>query len=227
MTRLIRRFRKKRSRRLSPRTKKILLMTLRTLLVAALPFYLLVSGAVLSHRFMHMPGWSSLGIGCALATLCVGYTTARLWRRMTGKHRLREISRNIALPIVLGFAVYSLGWFSHFNAKSARIRDLYTELHPALRLAIGTATLADPSVVITEISRERSDYAEMGLTPVSNSLHFEQEDGWIHAVDIRTRDRSAIRNALSQLYFRAMGFRALRHGGTGDHLHVALPRPPK
>ncbi len=146
---------------------------------------------------------------------------------MTGKDRLRQIAGQVALPIVLGFCVYSLGWVSSFNAHSPGVRGLYNDLHPTLRLAIGTATLTDPHVVITGISRERADYARMGLSPVENSLHFEQEDGWVHAVDLRTRGRSEIRNRLAELYFRAMGFRALRHGGTGDHLHIALPRPRK
>jgi len=198
---------------------------LRIVGIAALPFLLLVNTSVLAHRFLGSPGWVSIALGCTTATAFVAFLGARLWHRMTGRNRLRVIARNVALPIVLGFCVYSLGWFSNFSAKSPRIRDLYRDLHPALRLAIGTATLTDPHVVITEISRERADYARMGLPPVERSLHFRQDDGWIHAFDIRTRGRSEIRNRLSQLYFRAMGFRALRHGGTGDHLHIALPRP--
>jgi len=199
----------------------------RMLVAAALPFFLLVNGSVLSHRFLGTPGWVSIGLGCVLAATSVAFLAARLWHRITGKDRLREISRNVAIPIVLGFCVYSLGWVSSFNAKSPEIRDLYNDLHPALRLAIGTATLTDPRVVITEISRQRSDYLEMGLPPLEDSLHFEQEDGWIHAVDLRTQGRSEIRNRLSQFYFSAMGFRVLRHGGTGDHLHIALPRPQR
>ncbi len=196
---------------------------LRTVLTMALPFFLLVTGSVLSHRVLATPGWVSTQIGCVIATICVALLGARLWRRWTGRDRLREISRNVALPVVLLFVIYSLGWVTSPEAKSPEIRDL----HPTLRLAIGTATLTDPHVVVTEISRNRADYTRMGLTPISNSnsLHFEQTDGWTHAVDLRTRGRSEVRNRLSQLYFRAMGLRALRHGGTGDHLHVGLPRP--
>jgi len=214
-------------RRLRTRLPGVAITAARAVLIAALPFFLLVNGSVLSHRFLGTPGWISIALGCAMATAFVAFWGARLWHRMTGRARLLEISRNVALPIVLGFCIYSLGWFSSFNAKSPHIRDLYKDLHPTLRLAIGTATLTDPDVVITEISRKRTDYKRMGLASIENSLHFEQEDGWIHAVDIRTRGRSELRNWLSQIYFRAMGFRVLRHGGTGDHLHVALPRPRK
>jgi hypothetical protein len=34
-----------------------------------------------------------------------------------------------------------------------------------------------------------------------------------------------LRNGLVRLYFEALGFRTLRHVGTADHLHVALPLP--
>jgi len=54
-------------------------------------------------------------------------------------------------------------------------------------------------------------------------LHARQRDGWAHAVDLRTIGRSAIVNLLVEWYFRAMGFRTLRHVGTADHLHVELP----
>ena len=207
------------------RLKKGAWSAARLAITIALPFFLLVNGSVVSHRFLGTPAWASILIGSVLATAWISIWGTRLWRRMTGRARVREVSRNFALPIVLAFSVYSLGWISSFAAKSDEIRSLYQNLHPTLRLAIGTATLIDPDVVITGIARERSDYARMGLRPVENSLHFEQRDGWIHAVDLRTRGRGPIRNLSSQLYFRLMGFRALRHGGSGDHLHIALPRP--
>ena len=193
----------------------------------ALPFFLLVRGSVLSHRILGTHGWVSVGFGASLATLGLAVLAAWLWRRLTGRDRFLVIARNVALPGVAIFCLYSLGWLSSLNAKSPEIHDLYGELHPSLRLAIGTVILVDPDVVITEIERMPSDYRRMGLSPVDRSLHFAQPDGWIHAVDLRTRGRNDLHNGLSRLYFRVMGFRALRHGGTGDHLHVALPRPER
>ncbi|MAG29725.1 MAG: hypothetical protein CL908_02385 [Deltaproteobacteria bacterium] len=197
----------------------------RTLLFAALPFFLLVRGSVAAHTAIGAHGWISLVLGMGLATTCLTLLASRLWRRLTGRERSREIARNLALPLVLVFCVYCLGWLSGVNAKTEEIRGLYAELHPSLRLAIGTAILFDSDVVITEIARARGDYTRMGLSPLDDSLHFVQPDGWIHAIDLRTRGRSELRNGLAWLTFRVMGFRALRHGGTGDHLHIALPRP--
>jgi hypothetical protein len=207
------------------RLKKAAWSAARLAATIALPFFLLVNGSVMSHRFLGTPAWTSILLGSGLATAWISLWGTRLWRRMTGRARVREIFQKFALPIVLVFSVYSLGWVSNFAAKSDATRSTYQNLHPTLRLALGTATLIDPDVVITGIARERADYARMGLRPVHNSLHFEQQDGWIHAVDLRTRGRGPIRNLSSQLYFRLMGFRALRHGGSGDHLHIALPRP--
>ena len=89
---------------------------------------------------------------------------------------------------------------------------------------IGTARVADGDVTVTEIGRERADYARMGLPTIRNSLHYVQGDGWVHAVDIRTRNGGALRNALLHAWFAALGFDTLRHAGTADHLHVSLPR---
>ncbi len=204
---------------------RIVWLVVRSTLFVAAPFFLLVRGSVLAHRTLGTHGWVSIGVGVLLASLAVAGLGAWIWRRMTGRDRFAVIARNGALPVVGIFCFYSLGWLSSLNAKSPEIHDLYTDLHPSLRLALGTVILADRDVVITEIKRVPSDYRRMGLSPIERSLHFEQPDGWIHAVDLRTRGRSDLHNELSRLYFRAMGFRALRHGGTGDHLHVALPRP--
>ncbi len=65
----------------------------------------------------------------------------------------------------------------------------------------------------------------MGLPVYERSLHFEQADGYIHAMDLRTLGRGEWRNRLMELYFRTLGFRTLRHVGTADHLHVSLPPP--
>jgi len=197
----------------------------RTALLAVLPFFLLVRGAVTAHTSLGLHGWLALALGAAAATAALALVTSRLYQRVTGRERTRAIARNVALPVVLAFCIYSLGWISGVNAKTEQIRELYRELHPSLRLAIGTAILFDPGVVITEIARTRADYARMGLSPIEDSLHFVQPDGWVHAIDLRTRNRSEMRNALAWLAFRAMGFRTLRHGGSGDHLHVALPPP--
>ena len=83
--------------------------------------------------------------------------------------------------------------------------------------------LVDPGSVITDAGRSQGDYALMGLPPREQSLHYRHADGYVHALDFRTTGRSRVRNLAVHVGFRALGFRVLRHGGTGDHLHVSLP----
>ena len=67
----------------------------------------------------------------------------------------------------------------------------------------------------------------MGLAVNPASMHYEQSDGYVHAVDLRTVGRGWWRNWGVEGYFRAMGFGTLRHRGTEDHLHVMDPHPKK
>ncbi len=76
---------------------------------------------------------------------------------------------------------------------------------------------------MTDLGRTPADYVAMGLPVLEQSFHYRQVDGYVHAMDLRTADRGAARNWLTQAYFRLLGFRTLRHVGTADHLHVSLP----
>jgi hypothetical protein len=111
------------------------------------------------------------------------------------------------------------------NAKTDEVREYYRNVHPLLRVALSTAILADRDIVVTDTQREPADYARMGLPTLDNSLHFVQQSGYVHAVDLRTAGRAEWKNTLMVGYFRLMGFRTLRHVGTADHLHVSLAPP--
>ena len=113
-------------------------------------------------------------------------------------------------------------YISGKNVKSTEIAREYTSLHPILRLGVTTILLVDKNLVVTDANRTPEDYRRMGLDDKSQSLHYRQKDGYTHAIDIRTNGRSGIRNFLLKIYFRAMGFNVMRHGGTGDHLHISL-----
>ena len=87
-----------------------------------------------------------------------------------------------------------------------------------------TATIFDRNLVITDIARSANDYRQMGLPANPNSLHYSQTaTGYVHAVDLRTINRSEMLNILTKLYFNLTGFHTHRHTGTNDHLHVSLP----
>jgi hypothetical protein len=131
----------------------------------------------------------------------------------------------VALPLVLFYCGYALLFLAKVNAKSREVREYYTQVHPLLRVAVSTLILVDEGVVITDLGRTPEDYVAMGLPVYEASLHYRQDDGYVHAMDLRTLDRGAVRNFLTEWYFRLTGLRTLRHVGTADHLHVSLPLP--
>ena len=108
------------------------------------------------------------------------------------------------------------------NFKSEGIKNEIRKVHPILRLSLSTLIHLDSGLIITDADRQPEDYKKMGLPSKSHSLHYKQSNGYAHAIDLRTRGRGEFRNFLIKSYFQLMGFNTLRHGGTGDHLHVSL-----
>jgi hypothetical protein len=76
---------------------------------------------------------------------------------------------------------------------------------------------------LTDATRKPEDYKSMGLPTNKHSLHYKQIDGYAYAIDIRTNNRSELRNIFLPVYFYILGFKTDRHIGTGDHLHVSMP----
>lgn len=200
----------------------------RTLLLAAalvLPFYLLVGVSVLLYRFQSVPTWPALLAGVLLTFLILLVYASWLAKRVSGRRRVPGKIQKALLAVVGAYALYALVYLSMLNVKNEGLREEYRSLHPLLRVATSTFILFDRDLVITDMQRQAADYERMGLPVYERSLHFVQEDGYAHAVDLRTHDRGEWRNLLMAGYFRAMGFRTLRHVGTADHLHVSLPLP--
>jgi len=128
----------------------------------------------------------------------------------------------IAVLLVMLFSLQGILFFSADNMKQSSLKREMNEVHPILRLSVSTLIYLDRDLLITDGQRLPEDYLKMGLKQKSNSLHYIQEDGYAHALDLRTKGRSEIRNTITKLYFKLMGFNTLRHGGTADHLHISL-----
>jgi len=195
---------------------------LRLAAIVALPFIVLVRGAVFFYQYGNVPTWLALAVA---GLFTVGLVTLYAWsllRKFAGRPRALVLAKWVALPLVVFYCGFSLLYLSRVNAKADDVRAYYTTVHPLLRMALSTWLLADDRLVVTDMSRAREDYAKMGLPVNETSLHYRQADGWVHAVDLRTANRGWLRNTLVQVYFWAMGFNTLRHVGTADHLHVDL-----
>ncbi len=198
---------------------------LRVAVILLLPFVVLVRSSVFLYARRGTPTWLALAGGALLALLVVTVYAAWLSHRLSGRARVGVMAKWVAGPLVVAYCGYALLYLSALHAKSPVVQAEYRGVHPLLRIAVATLTLADRGLVITDLERVPADYPAMGLPVYDGSLHYVQADGWAHAMDLRTNGRGMIANGLRQLYFAAMGFGTLRHVGTADHLHVELALP--
>ena len=127
-----------------------------------------------------------------------------------------------AFLLLMAFCIHGLFFISGEHLKNPALSKEIRELHPILRMAISTWVIIDKDLIITDGSRIPEDYKRMGLKTKRNSLHYLQKDGYAYAIDLRTKNRSLFINNLLRNYMRLVGLRTLRHGGTGDHLHISL-----
>ena len=205
--------------------QKWLTFTIAGLILVLLPFIVLIRGAVFFHIQYHWKPWSAIIGGILFSTLIwFGYFVVTYvyiygvqWRR-----RILAIGFVVPLLMVLLYVVPGLQKLPANHAKYTTVKATYTNLHPILRLGLSSILWIDKDLLVTDAQRLPDDYERMGLAKKHYSLHFEQSNGFVHAIDIRVNGRSSLRNYLIQTYFNLMGFNTLRHVGTADHLHISL-----
>ena len=203
----------------------LLLASLKTLAVVALPFLVYVRASVYLYRHGAHP-WIAILVSAILTIGIVSGCVIVIARRFRRRARVPTVVKWAAVPVVFTWCVYAAFYLSRVNIKSDDVRAYYSSVNPILRVALSTIVLVDPDLVVTDMGRVRADYRRMGLKVNERTQHYVQPDGWVHAVDLRTRGRGEIRNRVVQLYFWSMGFSTLRHVGTADHLHVQLDTRP-
>ena len=189
----------------------------------SLSFFALIRGSMYAYQSMGWGTWSSIGLGMFGTIVVFSAYLAWLWRRITGESRVRQFLPRALIAVVAGYSMYGLFYLSAGNSRNPELRDYYTSLHPLMRLGASTYFLFDRNGVVTDLERTAEDYLGMGLPMNETSLHFKLGDRYVHAMDLRTTGRSAMRNRLTATYFRFMGFRSLHHVSAADHLHVSLP----
>lgn len=188
-----------------------------------LPFFLLIRTAVYLNLEQDWNAWVSLLGGMGATTLFLSLLFFFVFRKVKKKKAMAKLTVSSVSVLVGGFIIYGLLYLNSVNAKSDAIQEVYSTLHPILRVAVASTTLAEQDLVITDIKRTQEDYLSMGLTPRQSSYHYEQPTGFVHAIDLRTIGHSELRNTTLEWSLKLMGFQTIRHVGTADHLHVALP----
>jgi hypothetical protein len=203
----------------------VLLASLKALAAIALPFLVYVRASVYLYGHGVHP-WIAILASAFLTIGVVSGGIILIARRLRRRARVPTVVKWAALPVVFTWCLYAAFYLSRVNVKSDDVRAYYSAVNPILRVALSTIVLVDPDLVVTDMGRVAADYRRMGLPVNERTKHYRQSDGWVHAVDLRTRGRGEIRNRVIQFYFWSMGFSTLRHVGTADHLHVQLATRP-
>ena len=195
--------------------------------ITILPFWILLRVAIYFFEHYNTGAWPSIFIALivTLIVLCIyGLIVFRI--DFIGKDKQISLTNYIKVCffIILAYIVHGIFFISSNNTKSSEVNKEINELHPILRLSLSTLIHLEGDLIVTDASRVPDDYGKMGLKVNTKSLHFKQNDGYVHACDLRTLSHSQLRNFLLKSYFDIVGFQTLRHTGTEDHLHVALPR---
>jgi len=212
----------KRGRRLLRFPLRVVKWALLAVILAVLPFILLIRGGVFAYQQWDLAPWLALTLSATATTLLLALYAFVASRRIGAGKGLTKLMTRAAMLLAGAYVVYSVMFVAVGNVKSPEVRAEYTALHPLLRLGASALILVDSDAVITDAGRTPDFYRRLGLPPNESSLHFEQESGFVHALDLRTIGRSDRRNRAVEIAFRAMGFHTLRHVGTADHLHVSL-----
>lgn len=206
--------------------RRIVFNIIKIIALLVLPFILLVRGSVYLNETYAIGPWVSLGGGIAGTALLLFLYFTFMYGKITGRLGDSDnlMRRSVLSLIIVGaYVVYGLIFISGNNTKTTEVQKEYTELHPILRLGVSTIVFLDKDLIVTDASRVQEDYEKMGLKTKRRSLHYRQKStGYVHAVDIRTKSRTEVRNFLLKNYFKAMGFNTLRHVGTEDHLHISI-----
>lgn len=217
--------RKKRKKSLRALPLRMVKWLVVLVLLATLPFAVLIRGGVFAYQEWALGTWPAFGLAVAATALLLAIYAWALGRKLGAGKGMRWIMTRGAIGIAIAYAGYGLVYVASANVKTDEVRAEYARLHPLLRVSTSLLTLIDREAVITDASRTAADYFAMGLPVNEASLHFEQENGFVHALDLRTNGRPEWRNKAVELGFWALGFHSLRHVGTADHLHISLRLP--
>lgn len=205
--------------------RAILFFLLRSLFFVVLPFIILIRVSVFLHEhYFVMPWLSVLGGILSSAIVLLSYVLYQNYAFTGRVGSLTSINRTywIVTALVIVYCAPALLFLAAGNAKGNEVRSEFRSLHPVLRLSISTLILLEKDLLITDANRYPEDYRKMGLPTNRHSLHYKQSSGYVHAVDLRTKGHSWLRNTLVKSYFNIMGFNTLRHVGTADHLHISI-----
>jgi hypothetical protein len=144
------------------------------------------------------------------------------------RHQKKFIKGYWYYSIILLLIVSSVTYFVGKNTNrdnfknDSEVTQFEDYTHPIIRYYTSIFSIFDSDIIITDSKREIEDYDKMGLKRLETSMHLIQEDGYSHALDLRTRDKSRFYVFILTSYYDLLGFYTLEHDGTAMHLHVHI-----
>lgn len=189
-------------------------------IVIPIPVFLRMS--VSFYQNHHFGDWTSIILGFIVALIVWSVFGWFVLCKLNKIRYVVRIFRKIAVFVFVFQLALGSVYISGAHLKNESLKESYRQVHPILRMSIVVSAMISPDLVMTDLSRSRQDYQRMGLPRKEFSLHFVQPSGYVHAIDIRTKGKSEIRNSLLHFGFWICGFSTKRHVGTADHLHVSL-----
>jgi hypothetical protein len=181
-------------------------------------------------------GFMNPYVSIILANYSIFYLILTIFYIRHNYKQSKKIFKHQRKPIK-GYWYYSIGLLlivstiTYFVGKNTDITNFKNEsevtqfentTHPIIRYYTSILTIFDSDIVITDSKRIIEDYDNMKLDRLTTSMHLVQSDGYSHALDLRTRDKSRFEVFMITSYYEMLGFYTLEHVGTGIHLHVHI-----
>jgi len=103
--------------------------------LAVLPFAVLIRGGVFAYREWALGTWPALALAVTVTTLLLaGYAWA-FSRKVGAGKGMRWVLTRGAIAIAVAYSGYALVYVASANVKSEDIQAQYTAIHPLLRVA--------------------------------------------------------------------------------------------
>ena len=185
------------------------------ILICFLVFFCILYTPMLLYR-NGLPSYPAIVLGNYIYIVLFAF-----WFYKKKKYNKLKWPLILTFILVTGTSYYFINSLGNENFKNQSELGQYKDnTHPVLKYYTVILSVFDSDMVITDSKRNPEDYEKMNLPEFKGSLHYIQNDGYSHALDLRTKTRSRLRNLLVRGYYYLLGYTAIEHKGTAMHIHV-------
>jgi hypothetical protein len=114
--------------------------------LAVLPFVVLIRGGVFAYHAWGIGTWPALIIAVLPTALLLGAYAWWVSRRLGAGAGLRKLLTRTATGVGVAYVSYALVFVASANVKSEEVRAEYASMHPLLRVASSVLVLVDCNI---------------------------------------------------------------------------------